>query len=191
MDTRTQRGDTKGPRRDRGDRRRQEGEAESEWTEKVVQIRRVTKVVKGGKKLSFRAVVVVGNQKGSVGVGVGKAADVVSAIQKAAVDARKSLVTVHMLATSIPHLIIGELGASRVLLKPASKGTGVIAGGSVRTVLELAGIKDILSKALGASSPLNNARATVDALQRLHRVEEVAAMRGLAVTDLGVKIHNE
>lgn len=171
--------DTKGPRRDRGDRRRDGSDAESEWMEKVVQIRRVTKVVKGGKKLSFRAVVIVGNGKGNVGVGVGKASDVVSAIQKAAVDAKKCLINVTMLDTSIPHLIIGEAGASRVLLKPASKGTGVIAGGSVRTVLELAGIKDVLSKALGASSPLNNARATANALQRLHRAEDVAALRGL------------
>ena len=185
----TKRTDSRGPRRDQRGGRRQDGEAESEWTEKVVQIRRVTKVVKGGKKLSFRAVVVVGNQKGNVGVGVGKAADVVSAIQKAAVDARKSLITVHMVGTSIPHVILGEQGASHVLLKPASKGTGVIAGGSVRTVLELCGIKDILSKALGASSPLNNARATLDALIRLHRAEEVAAMRGLTVQDLGVKVH--
>jgi len=185
MDTR--RTDTRGPRRDRGGRRPQEGEAESEWMEKVVQIRRVTKVVKGGKKLSFRAVVVVGNGKGNVGVGVGKAADVVSAIQKAATDARKSLITVHMVEASIPHLIIGEAGASHVLLKPASKGTGVIAGGSVRTVLELAGIKDILSKALGASSPLNNARATLDALSRLIRAEEVASMRGLTLEELGIK----
>ncbi len=178
------RADSRGPRRDRGDRRRSEGDVESEWMEKVVQIRRVTKVVKGGKKLSFRAVVVVGNGKGNVGVGVGKASDVVSAIQKAATDARKSLISVTMLETSIPHLIIGEAGASNVLLKPASKGTGVIAGGSVRTVLELAGIKDILSKALGASSPLNNARATLDALSRLHRAEDVAALRGIPVEQL-------
>lgn len=183
----SKRTDTRGPRRDRGERRRPEGEAESEWMEKVVQIRRVTKVVKGGKKLSFRAVVVVGNGKGNVGVGVGKAADVVSAIQKAVSDARKSLITVHVVDTTIPHVIIGELGASRVLLKPASKGTGVIAGGSVRTVLELAGIKDILSKALGASSPLNNARATVDALSRLHRAEDVASMRGLSLEEMGIK----
>lgn len=182
------RGDTRGPRRDRGDRRRDPGEPESEWMEKVVQIRRVTKVVKGGKKLSFRAVVVVGNAKGNVGVGVGKAADVVSAIQKAAVDARKSLIMVSVLDTSIPHVITGVSGACNVLLKPASKGTGVIAGGSVRTVLELAGIKDILSKQLGATSPLNNARATLDALLRLHRVEEVASRRGLPPEALGVKV---
>jgi small subunit ribosomal protein S5 len=176
--------DTKtGARRDRNAPRR-EGDVESEWMEKVVQIRRVTKVVKGGKKLSFRAVVIVGNGKGQVGVGVGKASDVVSAIQKASADGRKSLITVTMVETSIPHLIVGEAGASNVLLKPASKGTGVIAGGSVRTVLELAGIKDILSKALGASSPLNNARATVDALKRLQRAEDVAAARGLPVEQL-------
>ncbi len=183
----SKRTDSRGPRRDRGGRRPQEGEAESEWMEKVVQIRRVTKVVKGGKKLSFRAVVVVGNGKGSVGVGVGKAADVVSAIQKAASDARKSLISVNIVETSIPHVIVGELGASSVLLKPASKGTGVIAGGSVRTVLELAGIKDILSKAMGASSPLNNARATVNALSRLRRAEDYANARGLTLAEMGIK----
>jgi small subunit ribosomal protein S5 len=176
--------DTRGPRRRDGDRRREGPEEQSEWTEKVVQIRRVTKVVKGGKKMSFRAVVVVGNGKGNVGVGVGKASDVVSSIQKAVVDAHKSIVTVTMVESSIPHLIIGKAGASNVMLKPASKGTGVIAGGSVRTVLELAGIHDILSKALGASSPLNNARATIDALSRLHRAEDVAAYRGLPVERL-------
>lgn len=175
--------DTRGPRRDRGGQR-PGGDEQSEWMEKVVQIRRVTKVVKGGKKLSFRAVVVVGNGKGNVGVGVGKASDVVSAIQKAAVDARKGLITVTMVDTSIPHFIIGEAGASNVLLKPASKGTGVIAGGSVRTVLELAGIKDILSKVMGASSPLNNARATMDGLTRLRRAEDFAAMRGLPLEAL-------
>lgn len=173
-------GGRRGPRPERPAR-----EAEpSEWQEKVVQIRRVTKVVKGGKKLSFRAVVVVGNGKGNVGVGVGKASEVIMAIQKAVTDAKKNMITVTMLGTTIPHMIVGEAGASSVLIKPASKGTGVIAGGSVRTVLELAGIHDILSKALGASSPLNNARATMDALRRLHRAEDVAAMRGLPVEQL-------
>lgn len=173
----------KGPRRER-----EREKVESEWQEKVVQIRRVTKVVKGGKKLSFRAVVVVGNQKGQVGVGIGKAAEVISAIQKAVSDAKKNLVNVTMVETSIPHTIIGQHGASQVLLKPASKGTGVIAGGSIRTVLELAGIQDILSKRMGASAPLNNARATIKALMGLKKAEDVAKARGLEVSDLGIKV---
>lgn len=174
----SQRRGPKGPRRER------EREVESEWKEKVVQIRRVTKVVKGGKKLSFRAVVVVGNEKGQVGIGVGKASEVISAIQKGVTDAKKNLITVNLLETSIPHAIIGQHGASEVLLKPASKGTGVIAGGSIRTVLELAGIHDILSKRMGASSPLNNARATMNALLRLKKAEDVAKARGLELADM-------
>lgn len=184
MDNKETRGG-RGPGHGRGTRPPREREREeSEWQEKVVQIRRVTKVVKGGKKMSFRATVVVGNGKGQVGVGVGKAAEVIVAIQKAVADAKKSLLTVTMVETSIPHAITGIAGSSSVLIKPASKGTGVIAGGSVRTVLELAGIKDILSKSLGGNSPLNNARATLNALSRLHKVEEVAALRGLTVEQL-------
>jgi small subunit ribosomal protein S5 len=173
----------RGPRE--GDRRAPREEKEpSEWQEKVIQIRRVTKVVKGGKKMSFRAIVAVGNQKGQVGIGVGKAAEVIAAIQKAIADAKKSLVTVPMVGSTIPHPIEGISDASRVLIKPASKGTGVIAGGAVRSVLELAGIHDVLSKNLGASSPLNSARATIDGLARLRSAESVAADRGLTVEDL-------
>lgn len=186
MDNRNQegKGQRRGPRDGgpRGDRQREE--KDSEWQEKVVQIRRVTKVVKGGKKMSFRAIVAVGNQKGQVGIGVGKAAEVIAAIQKAIADAKKSLVTVPMVGSTIPHLIIGKADASRVLIKPASKGTGVIAGGAVRSVLELAGIHDILSKNLGASSPLNSARATIDGLKNLRSAEEVAAGRGKTVEEL-------
>lgn len=183
MDSKDTRGG-RGPGQGRGGRPPREREREreeSEWQEKVVQIRRVTKVVKGGKKMSFRATVVVGNGKGQVGVGVGKAAEVITAIQKAVTDAKKGMLTVTMLETTIPHTITGEAGSSAVLIKPASKGTGVIAGGSVRTVLELAGIKDVLSKALGGNSPLNNARATLDALSQLRRIEDVAALRGITV----------
>lgn len=183
MDNKETRGG-RGPGQGRGTRPPREREREreeSEWQEKVVQIRRVTKVVKGGKKMSFRATVVVGNGKGQVGVGVGKAAEVIMAIQKAVADGKKNLVNVTMVGTTIPHAITGLAGSSSVLVKPASKGTGVIAGGSVRTVLELAGIKDILSKSLGGNSPLNNARATMDALRRLHRIEDVAALRGISV----------
>jgi small subunit ribosomal protein S5 len=123
---------------------------QSEWEEKIIQVSRVTKVVKGGKKLSFRAVVAVGNGKGQVGIGVGKAAEVIGAIQKGVVDAKKSLVNVPMVGTTIPHQIVGTQGASRVLLKPASKGTGIIAGGATRMILELAGVGDILAKSLGS-----------------------------------------
>lgn len=173
----------RGPRD--GDRRGPREEKEpSEWQEKVIQIRRVTKVVKGGKKMSFRAIVAVGNQKGQVGIGVGKAAEVIAAIQKAIADAKKQLVTVPMVGHTVPHQIEGISDASRVLIKPASKGTGVIAGGAVRSVLELAGIQDVLSKNLGASSPLNSARATIDGLARLRSAESVAADRGLTVEDL-------
>lgn len=157
---------------------------QSDWEEKIIQVRRVTKVVKGGKKLSFRAVVAVGNGKGQVGVGVGKAAEVIGAIQKGVVDAKKSLVAVPMVGTTIPHPITGKQGSSRVLMKPAAKGTGVIAGGAVRAVLELAGIGDVLSKSLGSRSPLNVARGTIDGLKRLRTFEEAARLRGVTIRQL-------
>jgi small subunit ribosomal protein S5 len=157
---------------------------ESEWKEQVVQIRRVTKVVKGGKKLSFRAIVVVGNKKGQVGMGVAKAAEVIIAIQKAVADARKNVITVPLFNTTIPHMITGKSGAGSVVLKPASKGTGVIAGGAVRAVLELAGIENILSKSLCSKSPLNAANATMDALKSLKPFNEVAKKRGLSLTQM-------
>jgi len=152
---------------------------ESEWKEQVVQIRRVTKVVKGGKKLSFRAIVIVGNKKGQVGMGVAKAAEVIIAIQKAVADARKNLVTVPLFNTTIPHMVQGRSGAGSVVLKAASKGTGVIAGGAVRAVLELAGVENILSKSLGSKSPLNAANATLNALRALRPFKEVAKVRGI------------
>jgi len=145
-------------KRGRGRKRRVETQEEkpvSEWTEKVVQIRRVTKVVKGGKKLSFRAIVIVGNGKGQVGVGCAKAAEVIIAIQKAIADGRKNLITVPIFKTTIPHPITGRSGAGSVMLRPAAQGTGIIAGGAVRIVLELAGIENILCKSLGSKSPLN------------------------------------
>ncbi|MFI3300948.1 MAG: 30S ribosomal protein S5 [Candidatus Gastranaerophilales bacterium] len=156
----------------------------SEWTERVVQIRRVTKVVKGGKKLSFRAIVIVGNKKGQVGVGCAKAAEVVVAIQKAIADGRKNLITVPIFKTTIPHPITGRSGAGSVMLRPATQGTGIIAGGAVRLVLELAGIENILSKSLGSKSPLNAAAATLDALQNLTPFSEVAKKRGLTMAEL-------
>ena len=157
---------------------------ESEWKEQVVQIRRVTKVVKGGKKLSFRAIVIVGNKKGQVGMGVAKAAEVIIAIQKAVADARKNLVTVPLFKSTIPHMITGRSGAGSVILRPASKGTGVIAGGAVRAVLELAGVENILSKSLGSKSPLNAANATLNALKSLRTFKEVAAVRSLSVKEM-------
>ena len=170
-------------RKKRGDRSGDKKEA-SEWIEKVVQIRRVTKVVKGGKKLSFRAVVIVGNAKGQVGVGVGKALEVISAIQKGVVDAKKSLVTVPLIDSTIPHQILGRAGAAKVLLKPAREGTGIKAGGAARTVLELGGIGDILSKSMGSRSPLNVARATLDGLVRLRKFEDVARLRGITLREI-------
>ncbi len=152
---------------------------ESEWKEQVVQIRRVTKVVKGGKKLSFRAIVIVGNKKGQVGMGVAKAAEVIIAIQKAVADARKNLISVPIFKTTIPHMVTGRSGAGSVVLKPASQGTGVIAGGAVRAVLELSGIENILSKSLGSKSPLNAANATLDALKSLRSFPDVARARGI------------
>ncbi|PWT96593.1 MAG: 30S ribosomal protein S5 [Candidatus Melainabacteria bacterium] len=157
---------------------------ESEWEEKIIQVRRVTKVVKGGKKLSFRAVVAVGNSKGQVGIGVGKAAEVISAIQKGVVDARKSLVKVPLVGTTIPHQIVGKRGSSRILLKPAAKGTGVIAGGAARAILELAGVGDVLSKSLGSRAPLNVARATINGLKELRPFEEAARLRGISMKQM-------
>jgi len=157
---------------------------QSDWEEKIIQVRRVTKVVKGGKKLSFRAVVAVGNGKGQVGVGVGKAAEVIGAIQKGVVDAKKSLVNVPMVGTTIPHTIIGRQGASRVMLKPAIKGTGVIAGGATRAILELCGVQDVLAKSLGSRSPLNVARGTINGLKGLRTFEDAARLRGIALRQM-------
>ena len=161
-----------------------EEKPQSEWTERVVQISRVTKVVKGGKKLSFRAIVIVGNQKGQVGVGCAKASEVIIAIQKAIADGRKNLITVPIFKTTIPHPITGKSGAGAVMLRPASEGTGIIAGGAVRSVLELAGIGNILSKSLGSKSPLNAANATIAALKALTPFSDVAKKRGLTMAEL-------
>ena len=157
-------------------------EKESDWQERVVQIRRVTKVVKGGKKLSFRAILVIGNEKGEVGIGVGKASDVIGAVKKAASDGKRNLVSVPLTRdSSIPHIIQGRAGAAKVIMRPSAPGSGVIAGGSVRTVLKLAGVKNILAKQLGSSNPLNNARAAADAFTRLQTFNEVSENRNLAV----------
>jgi len=160
-------------------------EKDSEWQERVVQIRRVTKVVKGGKKLSFRAVVVIGNEKGQVGVGVGKASDVIGAVKKGVADGKKNLVEVPLNKSySIPHPSTGEAGGARVFMRPAAPGTGVIAGGAVRTVLEMAGVRNVLAKQLGSDNLLNNARAAADALDALRTLSDVAEERGIPVEKL-------
>jgi small subunit ribosomal protein S5 len=158
-----------------------------ELSERVVQVNRVAKVVKGGRRFSFSAVVVVGNEVDTVGVGHGKAKEVPVAIQKAVEDAKKNLFTVPKYRSTITHQVMGRAGAGKVLLKPASEGTGVIAGGAVRAVLELGGIRDILSKSLGTSNPVNLIAATVAGLKSLRRPEEVAALREKSVAEvLGV-----
>ncbi|MBC6419881.1 MAG: 30S ribosomal protein S5 [Prochloron sp. SP5CPC1] len=160
-------------------------EKESAWQERVVQIRRVSKVVKGGKKLSFRAIVVVGNEKGQVGVGVGKASDVIGAVRKGVVDGKKQLIDVPLTkSNSVTHIANGVAGGAKVIIRPASPGTGVIAGGAVRTVLELAGVKNILAKQLGSNNPLNNARAAINALEALRTFSEVARERGISLEQL-------
>ncbi|MDG2989619.1 30S ribosomal protein S5 [Candidatus Synechococcus calcipolaris G9] len=160
-------------------------EKETDWQERVVQIRRVSKVVKGGKKLSFRAIVIVGNERGQVGVGVGKAADVIGAVRKGVADGKKHLIDVPITkSNSIPHPTTGEGGAARVMIRPAAPGTGVIAGGAVRTVLELAGVRNVLAKQLGSSNPLNNARAAVEALASLRTLGEVAEERDIPLENL-------
>jgi small subunit ribosomal protein S5 len=146
--------------------------------DQVVSINRVTKVVKGGKNLSFAALVVVGDGAGTVGWGSGKAREVPAAIRKAIEAAKKSLVRVHITATSSPHITLGRYGAGQVLLKPAPEGTGVIAGGPVRAVVEAAGVQNVLTKSLGTTNPHNVVKATMDALMHLRDAGEVAAMRG-------------
>ncbi|KAL2344064.1 hypothetical protein Fmac_005349 [Flemingia macrophylla] len=155
------------------------------FEERVVQVRRVTKVVKGGKQLRFRAVVVVGDKKGQVGVGVGKAKEVIAAVQKSAVNARRNIIKVPMTKYStFPHRSDGDYGAAKVMLRPASPGTGVIAGGSVRIVLEMAGVENALGKQLGSNNALNNARATVVAVQKMKQFREVAEERGIPMEEL-------
>lgn len=152
--------------------------------EKIVSINRVAKVVKGGRTFRFSVLVVVGDKNGHVGAGMGKAAEIPDAVRKAIDDAKKNMITVPMVGTTVPHEIIGEFGAGRVLIKPASEGTGIIAGGSVRPVLELAGIKDIRAKSLRSNNPRNMVNATIEGLKGLKVASEIAQLRGKKVEEL-------
>ncbi len=179
------RGGGSGDRRDRRDRRDGGGGAEKNaYVEKLVTVNRVAKVVRGGRRFSFTALVVVGDGNGSVGVGYGKAKEVPAAIAKGVEEAKKSMIKVPRIGSTIPHPVQVRDGAGEVMLKPASPGTGVIAGGPVRAVLECAGVHDVLSKSLGSSNPINIVHATMAALKSLVRPEEVASRRGLPIEDV-------
>lgn len=157
---------------------------ENMFEEKVVTIRRVTKVTKGGRHFRFAAVVVIGDKKGCVGFGTGKANEVPDAIKKAIKEAKKQLVKVPLVGTTVPHEVIGHFGAGKVLIKPARKGTGVIAGGPARAVIELAGLADVYTKSLGSNTPINMIRATLDGLSNLRTIDQIAKLRGKTVEEL-------
>lgn len=164
--------------------RRERDEEREELDERVVDIRRVAKVIQGGRRFAFRTVVIIGDNKGRVGIGVGKARGVPDSIRKGSERARKNMRKVALSGTTIPHPVVGRWGGAKVLLKPASPGTGVIAGGGVRAVLEAVGVRDILTKSQGSANLLNVAMATLEALQSLHTAQEMAAMRGKSIEDV-------
>ena len=157
---------------------------ESEFKEKLVAVNRVAKVTKGGTNMRFSALIVVGDEKGRVGCGMGKAVEIPEAIRKATEDAKKSLINVPIVGTSIPHEVVGKFGTSSVVLKPAPAGTGVIAGGPARAVIESCGISDIVTKAYGSNNPINIVKATIEGLSRLKTIEDVARLRGKSVEEL-------
>ncbi|PTM54668.1 SSU ribosomal protein S5P [Desmospora activa DSM 45169] len=168
----------------RGGKSVRKDQPKDDMIEKVVSINRVAKVVKGGRRFSFSALVVVGDGKGKVGAGIGKAAEVPEAIRKGVEAAKKNMISIPLNGTTIPHDVIGAYGAGRVLMKPASKGTGVIAGGAVRDVLTVAGVGDILTKSTGSNNPINMVRATLQGIESLKRPEDVAKLRGKTVEEL-------
>ncbi len=172
-------GERRGPRRDNDRRGRRPERPEKEFEERVVKINRITKVVKGGRRMRFAALVVVGDKKGRVGFGTGKAKEVPDAIRKATEAATKNVFKVKLVGSTLPHETVGQYGAAKVVIRPAADGTGVIAGGPVRAVLELAGVNNILSKCLGSRTPINLVRATVAGLKNMKSLDEVSKLRGL------------
>ena len=172
--------DDRGPRRDRRDRM----EEPPEFEEKLVAVNRVTKTVKGGRNMRFSALIVIGDKKGRVGVGMGKAVEIPEAIRKASEAAKKNLVTIATKGTSIPHETVGHFGNAKVVLLPAPEGTGVIAGGPARAVLELCGVKDIRTKSYGTNNPINTVKATLEGLKSLRTAEQVAKLRGKTVEEI-------
>ena len=172
--------DDRGPRRDRRDRM----EEPPEFEEKLVAVNRVTKTVKGGRNMRFSALIVIGDKKGRVGIGMGKAVEIPEAIRKASEAAKKNLVTIATKGTSIPHETVGHFGTAKVVLLPAPEGTGVIAGGPARAVLELCGVKDIRTKSYGTNNPINTVKATLEGLKSLRTAEQVAKLRGKTVEEI-------